>query len=156
MSDEHLETQNLARWVNSGEPRRWVDAHQRQWNHNDWLALLVTLRTSNYWPMEPNAIGLVIESLKHEMAVTKPSTAEPELLLDRKALARQKAMAGNCHDCDKPLTEHSSRRHFTCQKCGRDYCRDCGGGVWYKRTKRDGSITFAWIGFTCEHCGRKY
>ena len=31
----------LQRWVNSGAARRWVEEHNGEWNHDDWLALLM-------------------------------------------------------------------------------------------------------------------
>jgi hypothetical protein len=56
--------ENLRRWQQSGEPFRWVEAHQGRWNHRDWLTLLKQLRQSEFWPLEPAAVGLVLEGLK--------------------------------------------------------------------------------------------
>jgi hypothetical protein len=37
---------------------------QRRWNHDECLALLQTLEKSEYWPMDPKAVGQVLEELK--------------------------------------------------------------------------------------------
>ena len=60
------EADNLRRWRESGQPRQWVKAHQGSWNHDDWLALLDELKHSSYWPMQPDAVGLVLEETKCE------------------------------------------------------------------------------------------
>jgi hypothetical protein len=57
-------TQNLLRWERSEFPARWVADHHGQWNHADWLDLLERLRHTDFWPMEPDAIGRVLERLK--------------------------------------------------------------------------------------------
>jgi hypothetical protein len=54
---------NLHRWQESGQPRQWVEAHNGRWNHDDWLALLVQLESSEFWPMEAAAVGSLIEEL---------------------------------------------------------------------------------------------
>ncbi len=60
------EVENLARWKASGQARAWVEAHRGVWNHNDWLALLDELRRSSFWPMQPDAVGAVLEEHKQE------------------------------------------------------------------------------------------
>ena len=60
----HSAEENLLRWQQSGEPQRWVAERQGNWNHSDWLALLNTLRTSPFWPMELAKIGMVLETSK--------------------------------------------------------------------------------------------
>jgi hypothetical protein len=57
---------NLRRWELSGQPRRWVDDRQGEWGHEDWLALLESLRQSPYWPLDPASVGAVLEELKNE------------------------------------------------------------------------------------------
>ncbi len=57
---------NLRRWERSGQARTWVDAHQGQWTHDDWLALLDSLRRSEFWPMDPAAVGEVLAELRQE------------------------------------------------------------------------------------------
>jgi len=60
---------NPDRWRESGQPQLWVNEHRGQWNHGDWLSLLESLKRSEYWPMEPNAIGGVLEEIKREWHV---------------------------------------------------------------------------------------
>ncbi len=57
---------NLRRWLASGEPRRWVAEHQGKWDHAGWLALLEDLRQSEFWPLDPDAVGLALERFKSE------------------------------------------------------------------------------------------
>ena len=60
------ELENLRRWRESGQARTWVEAHQGSWNHEDWLKLLDDLQRSSFWPMQPDAVGLVLEDTKRE------------------------------------------------------------------------------------------
>ena len=46
--------------------RAWVEEHQGNWNHEDWLALLEELKKSPLWPMQPDAVGLLLEDSKRE------------------------------------------------------------------------------------------
>ena len=55
---------NLGRWLQSGEPRRWVKEHSGAWGDGEWNILLNDLRASEFWPMVPNEIGAVLERLK--------------------------------------------------------------------------------------------
>jgi hypothetical protein len=57
---------NLKHWRESGQARTWVQARKGQWNHGDWLSLLEELKRSPYWPMEPAAVGQVLEETKRE------------------------------------------------------------------------------------------
>jgi hypothetical protein len=57
---------NLRRWQESGQVRSWVEAHQGQWGHEEWLQLLGTLQQSQFWPLEPAAVGRVLEQAKAE------------------------------------------------------------------------------------------
>ena len=58
------EAENLRRWRESGQARSWVQARRGSWGHADWLALLDDLRRSPFWPMDPAAVGLVLEEEK--------------------------------------------------------------------------------------------
>jgi hypothetical protein len=60
------EDENLRRWRESGRPRAWVEAHKGRWDHDDWLALLEELKRSRYWPLQPDAVGMVLEDAKRE------------------------------------------------------------------------------------------
>jgi hypothetical protein len=55
---------NLRRWQEAGQPDLWVEARQGSWGHADWLALLAGLRVSAYWPMDPDAVGAVLEQAR--------------------------------------------------------------------------------------------
>jgi hypothetical protein len=61
-----LEADNLRRWKESGQARVWFEAHQSGWNHADWLALLEQLKHSSFWPMQPDAVGMMLEETKRE------------------------------------------------------------------------------------------
>jgi hypothetical protein len=60
------EEENLRRWRESGEARAWVEARKGRWDHQDWLALLESLRRSRYWPLRPESVGLVLEEVKRD------------------------------------------------------------------------------------------
>jgi hypothetical protein len=65
--EEHKrEWWNLQRWRYSGLARRWVEAHQGAWNHDDWLGLLASLQTSRYSTVDPAALGRVLEEVRDE------------------------------------------------------------------------------------------
>jgi hypothetical protein len=49
-----------------------VKVVERRW-HSDWLDLLEKLKRTDFWPMEPDAIGRVLE--EHKKA--QPSAARP-------------------------------------------------------------------------------
>lgn len=55
---------NLERWKTSGYSQRWVEARDYRWNHEDWLNLLRDLERSDFWPLDPNEVGAVLEALK--------------------------------------------------------------------------------------------
>jgi hypothetical protein len=56
---------NLQRWRQSAA-LAWVVERQGQWNHAQWLQLLEQLRQSEYWPMEEEQIGRVLEETKQQ------------------------------------------------------------------------------------------
>jgi hypothetical protein len=56
--------ENLRRWKDSGQPLLWIEWHRGQWDHDDWLALLDSLHESEFWPLDPGAVGLVLDGLK--------------------------------------------------------------------------------------------
>ena len=70
------ESENLARWIESGEPARWVAARRGEWNHRDWLALLDVLRRSRYWPLREADIGRTLEENREDMI--RQAEADPE------------------------------------------------------------------------------
>jgi hypothetical protein len=76
MSKMEILAQNLLRWERSGLPQEWVHDHHGQWGHSDWLALLESLKRSDFWPMEPDAVGSVLEELKKGASLPAASTHE--------------------------------------------------------------------------------
>jgi hypothetical protein len=60
------EKTNLRRWLDSGQARLWVESHRGRWGHADWLALLEMLRQSELWPVQPEAVGRVLEGLRRQ------------------------------------------------------------------------------------------
>lgn len=59
---------NLRRWERSGQARQWVAGRQGRWGHEDWLALLDDLSRSPFGPLDPEAVGEVLEELGQEWA----------------------------------------------------------------------------------------
>jgi hypothetical protein len=57
---------HLRRWKLSGWPRQWIAGHRGHWNHEQWLKLLGALEHSEFWPMEPDAVGAVLEAQKRD------------------------------------------------------------------------------------------
>jgi formylglycine-generating enzyme required for sulfatase activity len=55
---------NLGRWKASGEPRQWVEEHQGEWNHQDWLVLVDRVMGSEYWPLNPDEMTAALEEIK--------------------------------------------------------------------------------------------
>lgn len=60
------EADNLRRWRESGQARAWVEARGGRWDHAAWLTLLEELKRSPYWPMQPDAVGLVLEETQRQ------------------------------------------------------------------------------------------
>src|SRR6266436_5632190 len=48
------EAENVRRWRESGQAQAWIEVHKGQWNHDDWLKLLDTLKRSAFWPVKPD------------------------------------------------------------------------------------------------------
>lgn len=68
---------NLLRWQQSGAPREWVDDHHGQWNHSDWLELLEGLKRADFWPMDTDAIGRVLEEQKKAKSMPMEEGLKP-------------------------------------------------------------------------------
>jgi hypothetical protein len=56
LEEVKLEERNLCRWQQSGQPRRWLEANGGHWSHRDWLALLDSLRQSEFWPLDSDSV----------------------------------------------------------------------------------------------------
>ncbi|HEY6273756.1 MAG TPA: ankyrin repeat domain-containing protein [Terriglobales bacterium] len=76
---EESSTKNLNRWNSSGEPEAWVRAHPKGWNHQDWLDLLASLKTSSYWPMNEPALGQHLEQLRDTLRATATAASSCRL-----------------------------------------------------------------------------
>ncbi len=63
---ELLKQQNLQRWKSSGHPSQWVNHHQGQWTHQDWLGLLESLKRSQFWPMDEMAVDQELKLAQQE------------------------------------------------------------------------------------------
>jgi hypothetical protein len=55
---------NLERWYDSGFPEQWVQDHHGEWNDKTWLSLVDELKRTEFWPMEKDDIGRLLEALK--------------------------------------------------------------------------------------------
>jgi hypothetical protein len=64
LEDLKAEWWNLHLWQQSGQARQWVEAQSGAWDHADWLSLLETLKHSEYWPLNPEAIGATLEETR--------------------------------------------------------------------------------------------
>jgi nucleoid DNA-binding protein len=67
------ETENLRRWKDSGQARAWVETHQGHWDHSQWIALLEELKSSPFWPLKQEEIGVALEEVKKEMRNEGPA-----------------------------------------------------------------------------------
>ena len=67
-----------------------MDHRHGQWTHEDWEALLSTLERSEFWPLEPAAIGILLEKLR--------KTAPP------------KAKDVVCPECGNPSSAEMAKR----------------------------------------------
>jgi hypothetical protein len=95
---------NLRRWERSGGPRQWVAAQQGHWGDREWLALLQDLAGSAFWPLDPEAVGAVLEELAQEWGNVRrwhESGAARRWLAER---------GGLWHPADWPLLREGLRR----------------------------------------------
>jgi hypothetical protein len=78
---------NLQRWRDAGLARRWVEAHAGQWHHDDWLRLLASLRAAGYWPIEPAALGRLLDEARTEWLNLRrwQASGQPEAWIARHA-----------------------------------------------------------------------
>lgn len=66
LEETRRQWRNLRRWQEAGAARRWVEECQGRWNHDDWLVLLRDLRESDFWPLDLDQVGAVLERLRAE------------------------------------------------------------------------------------------
>lgn len=77
-----LKKENLKQLLSSGLLDSWVRGNKGTWSHQEWLELLGVLEASEFWPVEPNAVGAALEELKREfreMPFTGISDQQPML-----------------------------------------------------------------------------
>jgi hypothetical protein len=65
---QRMTLENVRRWSMSGQPKRWVEERNGQWDHKEWYSLLESLQKSEFWPMDPKDVGTVLEQLKAEFS----------------------------------------------------------------------------------------
>jgi hypothetical protein len=56
--------QNLLRLKADGRLLGWVESHLSGWDHRDWIALLVELKESGFWPQPLAELRLLINSMQ--------------------------------------------------------------------------------------------
>jgi hypothetical protein len=56
--------ENLKKLAKSFFLSRWVGEHNGQWNHQDWLSLIAQLEKSEFWPLDPDQVGRLLETNK--------------------------------------------------------------------------------------------
>jgi len=59
------EADNLSGWKDSGEPHVWVWGRSGAWCHEEFVSLLVTLRTSPYWPLNEDDVLKTLEAARN-------------------------------------------------------------------------------------------
>ena len=58
------EEANIRKLSRSPIPMNFVKKHNGQWNHQDWLDFLEYLRSKNYFPINTDHVGLLLEEKK--------------------------------------------------------------------------------------------
>ena len=113
------ETQNLLRWEQSGLPRKWVDDHRGQWTHLDWLDLLAKLKRTDFWPMEPNAMGKLLEEQKDSRTLSRSAShaeAERKQHDDARRAAEAEAIRVNTELADGRIKAEANAAHLAAER----------------------------------------
>jgi hypothetical protein len=66
LAEIQAEWQNLRRWQESVAVRQWLDDQEGRWGSHDWLSLLASIRSSDFWPLDPQAAEDVLRRLTAE------------------------------------------------------------------------------------------
>ena len=53
---------NLSRWLESGDPYRWIWSRSGAWSEQELATLLAELRTGPYWPLDGAEILRTLET----------------------------------------------------------------------------------------------
>ena len=56
------ETHNLSRWLESGDPYRWIWSRVGAWSEQDYATLLADLRAGPYWPLDEAEVRRTLEA----------------------------------------------------------------------------------------------
>jgi hypothetical protein len=57
-----ISSANLTRWLNSGDPYRWVWRRSAAWSEQDYAEFLVDLRAGPYWPLGEAEVRRTLEA----------------------------------------------------------------------------------------------
>lgn len=55
---------NLARLARTTFPKDFVNSHNGEWNHQDWLIFCAMLEEKGYTPIDLDQVGLLLEKEK--------------------------------------------------------------------------------------------
>jgi hypothetical protein len=53
---------NFSRWVESGDPYRWIWNRMGAWSEQDYATLLADLRAGPYWPLDEAEVRRTLET----------------------------------------------------------------------------------------------
>lgn len=62
---------NLKKLTKSPIPMNFVKKHNASWNHQDWLDFLDYLKEKNYFPIDTDKVGLLLEEKKAQYIALK-------------------------------------------------------------------------------------
>lgn len=62
---------NLKKLTKSPIPMNFVKKHNATWNHQDWLNFLDYLKEKNYFPIDTDKVGLLLEEKKAQYIALK-------------------------------------------------------------------------------------
>ena len=62
MKPEPISGANLSRWLDSGDPYRWVWRRSAAWSEQDYAELLAELRAGPYWPLDEAEVRRTLEA----------------------------------------------------------------------------------------------
>lgn len=62
---------NLKKLTKSPIPMNFVKKNNATWNHQDWLNFLEYLKEKNYFPIDTDKVGLLLEEKKAQFIAAK-------------------------------------------------------------------------------------
>ena len=66
-----LEETNLRKLSRSPIPMNFVKKQNGSWNHKDWLEFLDYLKSKNYFPIDTDRVGLLLEEKKAQFLAAR-------------------------------------------------------------------------------------